>query len=131
LEILAMVNPEALKQLFPSERDISSEHRPPSPVHQRSYLLNGELKAWSGPVETVRSPVCVRDRDGSLEQVELGSYPVGGEPEAEEALAAAVAAYDEGRGVWPTMTVADRIACMQNFTNQMMARRQEVVSLIM
>ena len=67
----------------------------------------------------------------SLEQVELGSYPVGGEQEAEEALAAAVAAYDEGRGVWPTMTVADRIACMQDFTNQMIARRQEVVSLIM
>jgi aldehyde dehydrogenase (NAD+) len=66
-----------------------------------------------------------------LEQIELGSYPVGGEPEAEEALTAAVAAYDEGRGVWPTMTVADRIACMQAFTNQMIARRQEVVSLIM
>jgi aldehyde dehydrogenase (NAD+) len=66
-----------------------------------------------------------------LEQIELGSYPVGGELEAEEALAAAVAAYDQGRGVWPTMTVADRIACMQAFTNQMIACRQEVVSLIM
>ena len=75
--------------------------------------------------------MCVRRPDGSLEQVELGSYPVGGEQEAEEALAAAVAAYDDGRGVWPTMTVADRIACMQDFTNQMVACRQEVVSLIM
>ena len=126
-----MINSEALKQLFPSEEEISSEHRPPSPVHQRSYLVNGELKAWNGPVETVRSPVCVRGRDGALEQIELGSYPVGAEQEAEEALAAAVAAYDEGRGVWPTMTVADRIACMQDFTNQMIARRQEVVNLIM
>jgi glyceraldehyde-3-phosphate dehydrogenase (NADP+) len=131
MEIPAMINSDVLIQLFPSEDEIASEHRPPSPVHQRSYLLNGELKPWNGPVETVRSPVCVRARDGSLEQVELGSYPVGGEPEAEEALAAAVAAYDEGRGVWPTMTVADRIACMQKFTNQMIASRQEVVSLIM
>jgi aldehyde dehydrogenase (NAD+) len=126
-----MINSEVLKQLFPSEKEISSEHRPPSPVHQRSYLVDGELKNWDGPIETVRSPVCVRGPDGSLEQVELGSYPIGGEPEAEEALAAAVAAYDEGRGVWPTMTVADRIACMQSFTNQMIAWRQEVVSLIM
>jgi glyceraldehyde-3-phosphate dehydrogenase (NADP+) len=126
-----MVDSESLRQLFPREDEISLEHRPPSPVHQRSYLVNGELKAWDGPVETVRSPVCVRGRDGSLKQVELGSYPIGGEQEAEEALAAAVAAYDEGRGVWPTMTVADRIACMQNFTNQMIARRQEVVGLIM
>jgi glyceraldehyde-3-phosphate dehydrogenase (NADP+) len=130
LEIPAMINPEALKQLFPSEEEISSEHRPPSPVHQRVYLIDGELRPWDGPVETVRSPVCVRGPGGSLEQVELGSYPVGGEQEAEEALAAAVAAYDQGRGVWPTMTVADRIACMQDFTTQMMARRQEVVSLI-
>jgi glyceraldehyde-3-phosphate dehydrogenase (NADP+) len=130
LEIPAMINPEALKQLFPSKEEISSEHRPPSAVHQRVYLIDGELRPWDGPVETVRSPVCVRGPGGSLEQVELGSYPVGGEQEAEEALAAAVAAYDQGRGVWPTMTVADRIACMQDFTTQMMARRQEVVSLI-
>lgn len=126
-----MIDTEGLRQLFPTQDEISSEHRPPAPVHQRSYLINGELKAWDGPVETVRSPVCVRGQDGSLEQVELGSYPVGGLREAEEALAAAVAAYDEGRGVWPTMTVADRIACMQSFTTQMIARRQEVVSLIM
>ena len=126
-----MFDSAALKQLFPFENDMLAERQPPSPVHQRSYLLNGELKAWDGTVETVRSPVCVRRPDGSLEQVELGSYPVGGVEEAEESLAAAVAAYDEGRGVWPTMTVADRIACMQRFTNQMIARREEVVSLIM
>ena len=126
-----MMSSDALMQFFPREGEISSESAPPSPIHQRTYLVDGELKAWSGQVETVRSPVCVRRPDGSLEQIELGSYPVGGEPEAEEALAAAVAAYDEGRGVWPTMTVADRIACMQAFTNQMITCRQEVVSLIM
>jgi glyceraldehyde-3-phosphate dehydrogenase (NADP+) len=126
-----MFDSAALNQLFPFENDMLAEHQPPSSVHQRVYLVNGELRPWRGPVETVRSPVCVRRQDGSLEQVELGSYPAGGEPEAEEALAAAVAAYDEGRGVWPTMTVADRITCMQGFTNQMIARRQEIVSLIM
>ena len=57
-------------------------------------------------MQTVRSAICVRQNDGSLEQVVLGSYPMGGIPEAEEALAAAVAAYDDGRGEWPTMTVA-------------------------
>ena len=42
-----------------------------------------------------------------------------GEAESEEALEAAVAAYDDGRGRWPTMAVAERIACMQEFTKQM------------
>ena len=73
----------------------------------------------------------MRDGDGELTQVELGSYPQGGEAEAEAALAAAVAAYDNGRGAWPTMSVGERIACMQDFTKQMQARRPEVVRLIM
>lgn len=126
-----MIDPEFLRQLFPREDEIPSEHRPLVQVHQRSYLVNGELKPWKGRIETVRSPVCVRGADGALEQIELGSYPIGGEVDAEEALAAAVAAYDDGRGVWPTMTVAERIACMQDFTNQMVACRREVVNLIM
>ena len=124
-----MIHSSTLQQLFPTA-DILSEHQPPSPVHQRHYLIDGELRPWEGPLETVRSPVCVRG-EGTLEQVELGSYPVGGEQEAEEALAAAVAAYDEGRGVWPTMTVAGRIACMEDFTARMIASRQEVIKLIM
>ncbi len=93
--------------------------------------MNGVLEPWSGPVETVRSAICVRKADGSLEQVELGSYPVGGIPEAKIALDAAVAAYDSGRGAWPTMTVAQRIVCMQDFTRQMVARREQIVQLIM
>jgi aldehyde dehydrogenase (NAD+) len=93
-------------------------------------LVNGELKTWDGPVDPVRSPVCVRTTDGRLKQIELGSVPSGAEQEAVEALEAAVAAYDDGRGLWPTMTVAERIGCLQDFTNQMISRRQEVVDLI-
>jgi aldehyde dehydrogenase (NAD+) len=125
-----MANSDALRQLFPQDGELPADHRPPPPIHQRAYLLNGELKAWDGPVDPVRSPVCVRTADGRLKQVELGSMPSGGEREAEEALEAAVAAYDEGRGHWPTMMVAERIGCLQDFTNQMISRRQEVVDLI-
>ena len=60
-------------------------------MHQRETLVGGELKPWTSCVQTVRSAICVRKGDGSLEQVELGSYPMGGIPEAEEALAAAAA----------------------------------------
>jgi glyceraldehyde-3-phosphate dehydrogenase (NADP+) len=126
-----MMDTESLRQLFPREGDVPLEHRPPSQVHQRCYLVDGELRPWNGAVETVRSAICVRRSDGSLEQIELGSYPTGGTAEAEEALAAAVAAYDNGGGEWPTMTVAERIACMQDFTKQMVARRDEIVNLIM
>lgn len=125
-----MLTPQQLKELFPEESALKDCGLPP-PVHQRETLVNGELRPWTGPVETVHSAICVRKADGSLEQVELGSYPVGGIPEAKVALDAAVAAYDSGRGEWPTMTVAQRIACMQDFTRQMVARREQIVNLIM
>ncbi|MBV8576125.1 MAG: NADP-dependent glyceraldehyde-3-phosphate dehydrogenase [Acetobacteraceae bacterium] len=66
-----------------------------------------------------------------MRQVEIGSAPVGSREESEEALSAAVAAYDEGGGEWPTMTVAQRIACMQDFTKRMVVQRTEIVNLIM
>ncbi|MFT6670058.1 MAG: aldehyde dehydrogenase (NAD+) [Afipia broomeae] len=125
-----MLTSQQLKELFPEENRLKDCGVPP-PVHQRETLVNGELRPWTGAVEIVRSAICVRKPDGSLEQVELGSYPVGGIPEAKVALDAAVAAYDSGRGEWPTMTVAQRIACMQDFTRQMVARREQIVNLIM
>ena len=125
-----MLTSQQLKELFPEEKRLKDCDVPP-PVHQRETLVNGDLRPWTGPVETVRSAICVRKADGSLEQVELGSYPVGGIPEAKVALDAAVAAYDNGRGEWPTMTVGQRIACMQDFTRQMVARREQIVQLIM
>lgn len=126
-----MPTSQQLKELFPVDGHLPGDHSLPAFVHQRETLVNGELTPWSGPVETVRSAICVRKPDGSLEQVELGSYPMGGVPEAKVALDAAVAAYDNGRGEWPTMTVAQRIACMQDFTRQMIARREQIVNLIM
>src|SRR3954452_11019528 len=126
-----MIDTASLQRLFPTEDDVPAEHRPPRPIHQRCSLVDGELRAWDGPIETIRSAICVRRPDGSLEQIELGSFPMGGIPEAEEALAAAVGAYDDLGGEWPTMTVAERIACMQDFTKQMIARRDQIVNLIM
>ncbi|MBV8628970.1 MAG: NADP-dependent glyceraldehyde-3-phosphate dehydrogenase, partial [Paraburkholderia sp.] len=86
---------------------------------------------WNGTCKTVLSPVCVRQADGEVQQLEIGSYPVMGEVESDAALDAAVRAYDSGRGEWPTMTVAQRIACMQDFIKRMVAERSLIVNLIM
>ena len=122
---------ESLLALFPEEHQIAEDCRILSPLHQRSILLDGEMHVWKGETRPVHSPMCVRGADGSLTHVELGSYPLTGTAEADAALAAAERAYDHGRGQWPTMSVAERIACVQNFTNQIIARRREIVNLIM
>ncbi|WP_159300695.1 aldehyde dehydrogenase family protein, partial [Klebsiella pneumoniae] len=43
----------------------------------------------------------------------------------------AVAAYNKGQGLWPTMKVVDRIACMEKFVEQMKTKRDEIVKLLM
>lgn len=125
-----MVTSDQLRALFPNDAELKA-HAPPPPIDQREILVDGEMKHWTGTTVPVRSAICVRKPDGSLEQIGLGSHPTAGVPEAMEALAAAVEAYDDGRGEWPTMAVAQRIACMQEFTRRMTASRDEIINLIM
>jgi len=120
-----------LARIFPLENEIPLEHRLTGPVNQRCMLIDGMLKPWDGPYRTVLSPIWARAGDGTLKAIEIGLLPQGSAAESEAALDAAVSAYDSGRGPWPTMSVAERIACMQEFTRQMVARRRDIVSLIM
>ena len=76
------------------------------------------------------SPVSLVAKKGA-ERVRLGSYPLMTEKEALEALDAAVKAYDEGRGLWPTLGVEGRIAHMEEFVYRMKEQRASVVSLLM
>jgi glyceraldehyde-3-phosphate dehydrogenase (NADP+) len=101
-----------------------------SPIEQQEYLVGGQLCRWSGPSREVLSCVyCCHN--GRLEQVRLGAYPLLDEAASVRALDAATAAYDHGRGVWPTMSVKDRIRHLQDFTFRMKEHRQEVVNLLM
>lgn len=121
----------SLADLFPANMaQIPAEFRI-DPIHQREYLLDGEMKPWAGKVAEVYSPVCIPDADGTLQRQLVGSFPVAGPKEAMEALDAAVAAYDNGRGEWPQMAVADRIACMETFVGKMLEQRTLVINLIM
>src|SRR6201995_4315675 len=126
-----MIDQAQLRQLFPTADAIPPEHARGAPLHQNVSLVGGVLKPWHGDNVPVVSPIRLRDDKGELVPVVLGSVPQGGLAEAEDALAAAVAAYDSGRGAWTTMTVAERIACMQDFAKQMVPRRREVVELLM
>ena len=115
---------------FPSWDEISAHFRLVAPIDQREYLVAGELRRLDGAVEEIYSPVCIRSGAG-VARYRLGSVPLMSEAEALAVLAAAVAAYDNGRGAWPTMTVSRRIGHVQQFAAAMQARREEVVRLLM
>ena len=90
--------------------------------------MNGELKQWSGATTEVFSTIS-STADYALTL--LGSIPDMGEPEALEALDAALKAYNRGQGVWPTMHVKDRIECMEVFVKKMVSKRDIIVKLLM
>jgi acyl-CoA reductase-like NAD-dependent aldehyde dehydrogenase len=125
------MNSNDLNLLFPDADDADLREFAIAPIEQRRILVGGEIRDWTGPTKTVLSPVMVRGEDGNLTQIRLGSHPFGDVGSALTALDAAVAAYDNGRGVWSTMRVVDRIAAMQKFVARMSARRADVTRLIM
>jgi glyceraldehyde-3-phosphate dehydrogenase (NADP+) len=142
--------------LFPTDAEIPPEARLAAPVEQDEHLLGGVLRRWNGPRRDVFSPVCVRQPgttapgarntsvapgagvDGTpgaadpagLLPVRIGSFPDMTAEAALEALGAAVAAWGQGRGPWPTLPVTERIRCVEEFAVRMTARREEVVRLL-
>jgi glyceraldehyde-3-phosphate dehydrogenase (NADP+) len=108
--------------------NIPQQYQIKDTVNQNTYLVGGELKSWTGATSEVYSTISsTEDYKPTL----LGTIPTLGENEALEALDAACDAYKKGQGLWPTMKVVDRIACMEKFVEQMKTKREEVVKLLM
>jgi glyceraldehyde-3-phosphate dehydrogenase (NADP+) len=121
---------EKVQEIFPRQEDIPAELRAGLPMTQEGYLCDGRIHKWAGPMASVFSPVAVQKATGP-EPISIGAYPLLTENEALQALDAAVAAYDHGRGPWPTMSVAERIGHMERFAFRMLEQKEKVVHLLM
>ncbi|MEP6713892.1 MAG: NADP-dependent glyceraldehyde-3-phosphate dehydrogenase [Ferruginibacter sp.] len=121
---------QILKNIFPAIADIPAEWQLNGFIEQREYLVNGELKLWDGSLNEVVSPISI-NTDNGLEKNIIGSTPLLTEKESLQALDAAVAAYKDGTGEWPTMSVANRIAHVELFLQEMKKQRTAVVKLLM
>jgi glyceraldehyde-3-phosphate dehydrogenase (NADP+) len=119
-----------LSNLFPEESSIPEHYQLSAYVEQREYLINGQLRQWTGTLNPVASPVYI-EKGETLTQKIIGSTPLLTKYEALEALNAAVTAYDLGHGAWPTMGVAKRIGHIEKFLTAMRTKRAEVVKLLM
>ncbi len=119
-----------LQNLFPSAAEIPEAYDLKQPIEQKEYLVNGEMRQWKGKTQDVWSPIYVKT-DKGFEQKRIGSYPITDAADAMEVLYAGVKAYSNGRGEWPSMTVSQRIECVEKFTQKMIQKRDEVVKLLM
>jgi glyceraldehyde-3-phosphate dehydrogenase (NADP+) len=108
--------------------EIPKAYKIGSLLNQKTYLVDGKLKVWTGETADVLSTISsTKEYKPTL----LGSIPQLGKQEALEALDSACKAYGKGQGLWPTMKVVDRIACMEKFVAQMKTKRTEIVKLLM
>ncbi|PTY03631.1 NADP-dependent glyceraldehyde-3-phosphate dehydrogenase [Verrucomicrobia bacterium LW23] len=98
-------------------------------LFQKEYLVAGELRTATA-VKEVLSPMGTLS-GGEFRPVVLGHVPKLGRDEAMEVLKAAVAAYKQGHGDWPTATVGERVAAVENFVALMVKEREPVVSMLM
>ncbi|WP_223508892.1 MULTISPECIES: NADP-dependent glyceraldehyde-3-phosphate dehydrogenase [unclassified Pseudomonas] len=125
-----MTTDTRLSNLFPTSADIPEKYRLGGQIEQREYLVDGSLHIWKGPLAVVRSPIYLTTEKGD-EQVILGSTPLLDAQTALTALDAAVRAYDNGQGLWPTMRVVERIQHVEAFLTRMREQRAAVVKLLM
>lgn len=92
------------------------------------YLIDGELKTWTGEMADVKSSI---SSTADYKPTLLGSVPNLDEAQAHEALESSLKAYDRGKGLWPTMRVSERIECMETFVSKMETKRDIIIKLIM
>jgi len=113
-----------------TEEDIPENYRIKTPFRQDYYLIDGDLRHWDGPMQTVLSPVQMKSGTASTRKP-VGEAPLLTVAAALEALDVAVAAYANGRGTWPTMSVGERIRCVTLFSEAVQEKHAEIVKLLM
>ncbi|MGA9590567.1 MAG: NADP-dependent glyceraldehyde-3-phosphate dehydrogenase [Salegentibacter sp.] len=107
---------------------IDEEFRIDKLLHQKTYLSEGKLIEWEGKTDEVYSTISSTEE---YQPTLLGTVPHMDEAAALKVLGSACDAYGKGQGKWPTMKVSQRIACMENFVEQMKTKREEVVKYLM
>ena len=97
-------------------------------IKQDDFLVNGKLHKWDGEFSPVYSTISSEE---NYKPTLLGEIPSLGKDQAIQALDSACQAFDNGKGLWPTMKVVDRIKALENFVEEMKGKRDTVVNLLM
>ena len=126
---------QRVAELFPraSEIPASADFAPNGGLYGdgTAYLVNGEIRRWTGASADTLSAVCLDDRVGHVTPRLLGPAARLDKAAALDALSAARSAWDHGRGTWPTMRVAGRAEALGAFAARMRGVREQTVRLLM
>ena len=107
---------------------IPDQYKIKNEIVQNQFLVEGKLVTWNGDLSPVYSTISSNKK---YSPTKLGEIPSLGKKEAMLALDSACNAFDNGKGIWPTMKVLDRIKAMENFVAEMKTKRDIIVKLLM
>ena len=107
---------------------IPDQYKIKNEIVQNQFLVDGKLVTWNGDLSPVYSTISSNEK---YNPTKLGEIPSLGKKEAMLALDSACNAFDNGKGIWPTMKVLDRIKAMENFVAEMKTKRDIIVNLLM
>eukprot|EP01031_Cornospumella_fuschlensis_P028437 gene28437-34330_t len=108
-----------------NEDDVAWKTKPY--VDGAKVFSGGMVEAWDGPVEEVTSPIL----DGNGNRVVIGRIAQMDQNEAMRVAAAARAAWNGGQGIWPQMTMHDRIDAIQRLVVALKGHREEIINTLM
>ena len=114
--------------MYFSFEKIPDQYKIKREIVQNQFLVNGKLVNWDGDLSPVYSTISSNKK---YNPTKLGEIPSLGKKEALLALDSACDAFDNGKGMWPTMKVIDRIKAMENFVAEMKTKRDVIVNLLM
>lgn len=120
-----------LARAFPTREALPGEWRSETTDEGLRFVRDGVVTRWDGATQPIRSAVCVRDAQGSLSQLELGPAALCARAEGLAAVASAQRAWRGGRGDWPRASVAERIACVEEFARRAAPLRAAVARALM
>lgn len=108
--------------------DPSDAHYASKPnVDGAKILVDGKVIPWEGPSNIVTSPII----DTSTgERAIIGKIAHLTSVEAEAAVAAAKKAWNNGQGLWPQMTVEQRIAAIEGLVTALKTIRSDLVNVL-
>jgi glyceraldehyde-3-phosphate dehydrogenase (NADP+) len=118
-------------RLFPEADAVPEEWRQPPEDTALSLLIGGRLSRWDGPRAPIRSAVCLRGRDGSLSQMDMGPSALASAAEGLDAVQAASRAWAGGRGDWPRASAQTRIGCVRDFVDRMRPLRARIARALL
>jgi glyceraldehyde-3-phosphate dehydrogenase (NADP+) len=121
-------NDDSLISLFPEAPPAKVRIDPAQ--HGPRWLVDGEMRIFSGPGREVRSRVATRT-GATLNTTLLGHEAQLTARDAEQAVAAAQRAWNQGEGEWPSGHVETRIAAVERFAIAIEAKTEEIATLLM